>query len=411
MTKFLHERLWNGLEVIGEVLPHAQSVAMGFFVRCGARNEPRELSGVSHFLEHMIFKGSETRQAMDVNRDFDALGASSNACTTEETTIFYASHLPEFLEQSVEIFADILRPVIREADFLAEKQVILEEIGMYEDSQPFCMDERIREEFFGDHPLAQSVLGTAESVGRMTSEQLRRYFAERYSPQNIVLCACGKVDFPELVRSAQKYCGKWVNCVSSEKPVKKRITTKMGTKIFERSQTSQQYILQAAYVPVRTLKERLMGRLAASMLGDDSGSQMYWELVDSGLAEHADLNFAEYTDAGLYQTSVGCEPEDAEEVLEKIKKIYKNAQDGGLTEKDLMYAKNRLVTATVLGGEKAWGRLFIGTEWLLRHEYRTVQEEVDAINSVSLASIHDFLKRYPLTDALIYRVGRILSKN
>src|SRR5947208_8493092 len=121
----------NGLALVGETNPAARSVALGFFVRTGSRDETADVSGVTHFLEHMVFKGTPRRTAFDVNRDFDRIGASYNAFTSEENTVFYAAILPEYLPQAVDILADILRPSLRDDDFATEKKVIIEEIGMY----------------------------------------------------------------------------------------------------------------------------------------------------------------------------------------------------------------------------------------------------------------------------------------
>ena len=130
---FHHHVLPNGLHIIGETSPSARSVALGFFVRTGARDEGPNVSGVTHFLEHMVFKGTPKRTAFDVNRDFDRIGSNPNAFTSEENTVFYAAFLPEYLPQAVDILADILRPSLRTDDFDMEKNVIIEEIGMYED--------------------------------------------------------------------------------------------------------------------------------------------------------------------------------------------------------------------------------------------------------------------------------------
>src|SRR6059058_3107450 len=134
---FHHHVLPNGLTIIGETSPSARSAAVGFFVRTGARDEGPDVSGVTHFLEHMVFKGTERRTALDVNRDFDRIGADYNAFTSEENTVFHAALLPEYLPQAVDILADILRPSLRADDFDMEKNVILEEIGMYDDMPAF----------------------------------------------------------------------------------------------------------------------------------------------------------------------------------------------------------------------------------------------------------------------------------
>src|SRR5437879_1874893 len=130
---FRQTQLPNGLQIIAETSPSARSVALGFFVRTGSRDETAEICGVTHFLEHMVFKGTPRRTALDVNRDFDRIGAHYNAFTSEENTVFYAAILPEYLPQAVDVLADILRPSLRDDDFEMEKNVIIEEIGMYED--------------------------------------------------------------------------------------------------------------------------------------------------------------------------------------------------------------------------------------------------------------------------------------
>jgi predicted Zn-dependent peptidase len=130
---FHSQKLANGLQIIGETSPSARSVALGFFVRTGARDETPEVSGVTHFLEHMVFKGTPHRTALDVNLDFDRIGADYNAFTSEENTVFHAAVLPEYVPPAVDILADILRPSLRQEDFDMEKNVIIEEIGMYED--------------------------------------------------------------------------------------------------------------------------------------------------------------------------------------------------------------------------------------------------------------------------------------
>src|SRR6266478_9126084 len=153
---FHQHTLPNGLTIIGETSPPAKSAAVGFFVRTGSRDETPEVSGVSHFLEHMVFKGTPRRSSLDVNRDFDRIGAFSNAYTSEENTVFYAAILPEYLPQAVDILADILRPSLRGEDFDMEKNVILEEIGMYEDQPASMIYDHAKKAYFDGHPLGNS---------------------------------------------------------------------------------------------------------------------------------------------------------------------------------------------------------------------------------------------------------------
>src|SRR5919199_5129534 len=170
----------NGLRIIGETTPSARSVAIGFFVRTGSRDETPEVSGVTHFLEHMVFKGTPRRSAFEVNRDFDRIGADYNAYTSEENPVFHAAVLPEYLPQAVDILADILRPSLRGDDFDLEKNVIIEEIGMYDDQPMWSAYDHAKRVYFADHPLGNTILGTPESIRALTRDQMDEYFRRRY---------------------------------------------------------------------------------------------------------------------------------------------------------------------------------------------------------------------------------------
>src|SRR6267142_2076185 len=183
--QFLRTTLGNGLEIVAECNSEAHSSALGFFVQTGARDETAEVAGVSHFLEHMMFKGTPRRSSLDVNRDFDRIGAFSNAYTSEENTVFYAAILPEYLPQAVDILADILRPSLRGDDFNMEIKVIIEEIHMYEDQPMWSAYDHAKKAFFADHPLGNSVLGTPASITALTREQMQAYYDRRYIAPNI----------------------------------------------------------------------------------------------------------------------------------------------------------------------------------------------------------------------------------
>src|SRR5688572_28558933 len=189
----------NGLELVAEVNPQAYSAAYAFMVRAGSRDETPEVSGVSHFLVHMVFKRTTRRTTADVNRELDEISTNGNAFTSEEQTVYYATVLPEDQGRIVELLSDMMRPALRPEDFDTEKQVILEEIAKYEDQPPYGANDKCMAAHFGTHPLAKSVLGTQASVGGLARQQMLEYFQSRYSPKNIVLAAAGNVDFARLI--------------------------------------------------------------------------------------------------------------------------------------------------------------------------------------------------------------------
>ena len=166
------ETLSNGLTIVGEVNPNHKSCGLGYFVKTGARDETKEEAGISHFLEHMMFKGTAKRDALQVSFDLGNIGAQANAFTSEENTVYYSAIIPEYFEELHELLTDMLRPSLVQEEFDTEKKVILEEIALYQDRPHFYLYEHATAAFFGTHPLSQSVLGTTESVSALTNGQL-----------------------------------------------------------------------------------------------------------------------------------------------------------------------------------------------------------------------------------------------
>lgn len=402
--EFRKHQLENGLEIIAETNDEAHSMSVAFLVRTGSRDETDEEAGVSHFLEHMCFKGTPRRSADDVNREFDEIGAHYNAFTSEECTAYYASVLPEYQEASVDILADILRPSLRPDDFDMEKKVILEEIQMYLDQPPFGMDDRIKQLHMGHHPLAKSVLGTSDSVSALTPNRMRDYFASRYASDNVFVAAAGKVDFDALVDQVAKRCSDW-----KPQGAKRSVPRASSTPKFEvvhRPTVTQEYVLQLADAPASEDDDRFAAKLLATIVGDDSGSRLYWELVDPGLAETASLGHYEYLGAGMFYSWLACEPESVEENLQRLKKILVEVERSGVTEDELRQAKNKVRARVVLSSERPQSRLFnVGGNWLQRREYRTVADDLKSLGAVTVAEITQVMKKYPLTAASTIAVG------
>lgn len=402
--EFRKHRLANGLDVVAECNPAARTTSVGFFVKTGARDETPEVAGVSHFLEHMVFKGTPRRSAADVNREFDELGAHYNAFTSKEHTVYYAAMLPEYTERIVDLLADIMRPALRDEDFETEKQVILEEIKMYEDQPPFGADEKCEAAHYGEHPLAHSVLGTVDSVGKLPVEAMRAYFERRYSPGNLALAAAGNVDFDALVRMAERFCGDWTPCPAE------RLLRPAGPhaefKVIHKDSSSLEYVLQLSPAPGAIDEERYAAKILATVLGDDTGSRLYWELVDTGLAESAGIGHYDYQETGLFGTQFNCVPENTSENLQKVRDIFLRAEQDGIRPDELAQAKNKINSRVVLGSERPRVRLFtVGGNWIQRQEYRSVRDDLDAVERVTIADLEAVLKKYPLSVNTTFAVG------
>jgi predicted Zn-dependent peptidase len=361
-------------------------MSLGYFVKTGSRDESMEVAGVSHFLEHMLFKGTPRRTSVDVNRQLDDLGSQSNAFTSEEQTVYYMSVLPENQFPALDLLTDMMRPSLRDEDFQTEKQVILEEIAMYDDQPPYGAMERAMEEYFGDHPLSTRVLGTKESVSELTAEAMREYHRARYAPNNLCLVASGAVDFYALVRETQKMTKLW-------QPASAR--RKLSTPVPQSKQiqmvhppATQQYTLEFSQGPGYMDQARYVTRILATVLGDDSGSRLFWELVDKGLADAAVCYTYEFQDCGVFGLYLAGDPQQQQDNWDLIQSIVSDSNSNPITERELELAKNKICSGILLAAERPSNRLFsVGGTWLSRHQYETAAQVSQHYRSVELDEV------------------------
>lgn len=401
---FHNATLPNGLRVVAELNDNAHSIASGFFVKAGSRDETADIAGLSHFLEHMVFKGTPRRDALDVNRDFDRVGAKHNAQTSEEDTIYHVTCLPEYHPKAFDVLADILRPSLREDDFETEKKVIIEEIKMYMDNPMSVAYEAAKAAHFGPHPLGQSILGTEGSITAMTAQGMRSYFESKYSPSNIIVAFTGKGEWPALVDLVGSRCGEWSGGSTSRQVVAPR-----GQNAFEailRAEDNQQTILTVSDGPSLESDDRYAAALVATILGDHTGSRLYWTLIDPGHADGVEVSYQDYNGAGAFYTFLSCEPEEAQTNLARIAETYSAAMRDGITADELEQAKNKVLARSVLRSERPMGRLMsLGFHWTYRNEYLSVERELDLYSAVTLDDLRRVLERWPLVPMTTVSVG------
>tara|TARA_Y100000814_G_scaffold221353_1_gene165550 strand:- start:337 stop:1578 length:1242 start_codon:yes stop_codon:yes gene_type:complete len=401
---FRTHTLPNGLQLVAECNPNAYSTGLSYFVKTGARDETPAISGMSHFLEHMVFKGTPTRTAEQVNQQLDAIGSQSNAFTSEEQTVYYCAVLPEYQLNALELLSDILRPLLRQDDFDTEKQVILEEIAKYDDQPPFGAHEKALALHFNDHPLGNSVLGTRESVAALTRDQMMEYFNRRYSAGNIVLAMAGNVDFDAVVAQLETQVGHWENFDTQRDTP--RAAPNSGFHSFAKTSAHQQYILQICNGPAAEDDNRYASRLLGLIFGDESNSRLFWELIDTGKAEYAVLEPSEYQGTGIFLSYLCCQPDNANEVMETYQRLARDIQQNGVTTQELELAKSKVCSHIVLRAERAASRMFgIGNNWVQRGQYASVQESIARFQQVTENDIAEVLEKYPLTECTSVAIG------
>ncbi len=396
----------NGLEIIGEQNPDAKSVALGFFVRTGSRDETPAIAGVSHFLEHMVFKGNADWTPDKVNLEFDRIGAKYNAQTSDEATVYYGAVLPERQERLLGLFGSLMRPSLRSDDFDTEKKVILEEIALYLDNPGFTLIDKAQEWFFGEHPLGQSVLGTDQSITDLTRDQMMEYFTLRYAPNNIKLVLTGAFDWDAAVRQAETLTRDW------EPQRTPRVLTEPEPRPAVRVEKTDKYNRAHLCWMTAGLAEQDPGRYAADVaayaVGARRGSRLYWALTEPGIADSAWFDHWSKDGGGIYVGYASCDPTRSQEVADLLREALQTAKADGLTEAEVNGSRRKIAAGRTLHGETPLGRLMsVGSDWLYRHEVNSLDEEIERTLAVTVEDANDALAALKTDAALLAGLGPI----
>jgi len=400
---FRHKRLANGLDIIAEPNPDSYSFAAGVFVNTGSRDEQPALNGVSHFLEHMLFKGSDRYSWEDVNRIFDEMGARYNAYTSQEMTAYYANVIPEFTDATLEHLAQLLRPALRETDFTTEKKVILEEIAMYMDDPGQRLYEKVMEAHFAGHSLGQSVLGSADSVSALKRDEMARYFEAHYGPGNMVISLAGVMDFDHVVDLIDQHCGHWPSVARSRQhhiPMFSDLRRDLVDPKLNRN-----YLMAMTPGPSAQDPRRFAARVLADVIGDSDGSRFYWALVDNALTEDADFGFYPHDACGSFYLALTTSPENTEAALDIARSELQKVKSD-INDDEIERAKNKIASSLILGGEVPAGRMrAIAGQWLYNGDYRSMQDDLDTLLSITRASLVDLMRDFPFNPMTIVTLG------
>jgi predicted Zn-dependent peptidase len=393
---FQKEQLPNGLTIIGEHNPKAQSFAAGYFVNTGSRDETPEIAGVSHFLEHMMFKGTDRRSPDDINREFDEMGANYNAYTSEERTVYYGAVLPERGHKLLDLLSDMMRPSLRNEDFDMEKNVILEEIAMYEDRPNFKVFEKANEKFYNGHPIGNSVLGSTDSIKNLQREHMNNYFQSRYAANNMILTIAGNYDWQQVLDQVRALTKEWQP--SETKRAYPKLSAKTGSEN-ELEQTLKR-VHVAFYAPGVSAQDELRyaASLLASCLGDGTGSRLYWSLVDKGLVDSASLSHDSSDGVGAFVGYLSTAPEQLEQTVDIFRQELLKVEREGVTADEWQRAQRKFATSLTLRGETPFGRLMsLGSSYLYNQKYQSVQDVVDAVFKATLEDAQRVLASKPFS--------------
>ena len=398
-TVFHMHTLKNGLQIVGQPMPDFESVAVSYYARTGSRDEyDASMAGVSHFLEHMVFKGTKTLDWQEITLAFNKIGAELNAFTSNEATVFYARVLGEYLDRAMALLSDMMYPRLEESDFQTEKEVIVNEIARSEDRPYNIAYRRMMQTYFGEHPLGHDVLGTRESIRGMRIEQMRDYWRRRYAANNLILSVAGNFEWEHIVQLAEEHCDNWRvgdagRTVEYYEPAHSINNVMVDPKLKQ-----QIMILAMPAVDVRD-PDYYAALLGGSILGDTDGSRLYWNVYQKGLAESASASVWAMEGTGILMMEANSTPEEAPAVLKLLRVELNSLLEDGIYEDELRRAKDKWISNIVLSSESTFARMSaLASDWVTEGRLISVDEEIERVEKITSADVIRALKRFPVRE-------------
>jgi predicted Zn-dependent peptidase len=375
----------SGVRVVTEAMPSVRSIALGFWIRSGSRDEPIEQAGISHFLEHLLFKGTDRFSSREIDEVFDAMGAEVNAGTGKETTSVYSRFLDRHLEHAFDVLQDmVLRPAYPDID--SERQVVIEEIAMYEDEPSDKVHDVLSEAIFGDHPLGRPIIGTAEVISSVPVPTIAEWHDGRYTGSNIVVAAAGNLDHDRLVELVS-------DAVGSDRTGPEAVSSSPNGAIpvlrFHEKETEQYHLCMGGPGIPRGDERRFALRVLDTILGGSTSSRLFQEVREKrGLAYSVFSYASHYLDSGQVALYVGTRPENVAEAMDVIGTELDRLQSEGVSEQELERARENVKGRTVLSMESTLSRMNrLGGSVLMGVPLLSVDEVLAAFDAVTLDDV------------------------
>ena len=402
--------LQNGLTIIGEEIPYLKSISLGLWVNAGSRLENEENNGVSHFIEHMLFKGTKNRTSKDIASEIDNLGGQINAFTSKECTCYYVKLLNSHIDTGIDIISDmVLNPLFNESDIDKERSVILEELKMYEDSPEDLAYDLLTEGIYKDNSLGMNIVGTIESLQRLNKKSMLDYYNKYYIPKNSVISISGNFDFEEIV---QKLETKFKNWQGDKVDVDIEVNTAnfkscFITKNKDTEQVNLAISLEA--IPVENTEEVYALAIINTVFGGSISSRLFQKIrEEQGLVYSIYSSQSLYRKCGEFGIFASMSNENLEDVYESIIDEIKYLRENYLTEKEIKESKEQLKGSYILGLEGTSSRMMsIGKAMLLNKNVKTTDEILKHIDDVDKETINKVIDKIFNIDKMgICIVGR-----
>jgi len=399
------EVLPNGLTVITEEMEHIRSISIGIWIKTGSRDEDQPVNGISHFVEHMVFKGTESRSAEDIARQVDSIGGNMDAFTAKECVCFNVKMLDEHLPVALDVLSDlILHPTFGDQDITRERGVILEEIKMDEDSPDYLVHEIFTQNFWKDHPLGRPILGTKDTVKKFDRDLVLDFYRQRFIPGNIVICAAGHLKHRQFVDLATQYFSPMKpqsNGFHSPQP-------KIVPRIIMRNKKALEQVQICVGVPSHPIahKSRHTSYILNTVLGGGMSSRLFQNIRErQGLAYaiYSDLN--PYRDTGCLSVYAGTSRESAVKVVQSITSEFGKLKTELVTPEELRRAKDQLKGSLMLSLESSTARMSnLARQQMYFERFYSMDELIQRIESVTAEELQQVADEFFSTDSIAVTV-------
>lgn len=402
----------NGIRVVSETIPYVKSVSLGIWIGSGSRSEQDDNHGISHFIEHLMFKGTVKRSARDIAETVDAIGGQLNAFTAKEHTCYYMKVLDTHLDLALDILSDmLLASKFATEDIGREREVVLEEVHMYEDTPDELVHDIHLSRIWKDHPLGRNILGSKESIASFNRDMVSQYYRNFYTPDNIVIAAAGNLDHDKLADMATRYFSGMAGMKSITPPKKAPVLSLSRT--VQTKDTEQVHLCLGTLGVPQNSPEMYKIHILNNILGGGISSRLFQSVrEDRGLAYSIYSYQTNYSDAGLFTIYAGTRPANAEEVIQLILKNLSEIKYAGITAEELRKSKEQLKGSLLLGLESSSSRMSrIGKMEITLGKFIPLDEVVEKIDKVTLSDVKEAAERLFRDDLLCFTaVGPIDSE-
>ncbi|MFD1735866.1 M16 family metallopeptidase [Bacillus salitolerans] len=390
----------NGVRIVLENIPTVRSVAIGVWIGTGSRNESKENNGISHFLEHMFFKGTKTRSAREIAESFDSIGGQVNAFTSKEYTCYYAKVLDEHSNYALEVLADMFfNSTFDEEELKKEKNVVYEEIKMYEDTPDDIVHDLLSRASYKDHSLGYPILGTEETLASFNGDSLRQYMNDTYTPENVVVSVAGNID-ETFIKEIEGYFGEFTT--TGARP--EETAPSFFTEKLSRKKETEQAHLCLGYKGLPVGDEHIYSLIVLNnILGGSMSSRLFQEVREQrGLAYSVYSYHSSYKDSGMLTIYGGTGSAQLNLLFETIQQTLNKLMDSGITSKELKNSKEQIKGNLMLSLESTNSRMSRnGKNELLLKKHRSLDEILENVEEVTEASVNNLGRRLFQSDVSV----------